>query len=142
MMDQITQLEPVYQIAPNPHDKPVVLAAEWGEAQCRDFLSCLLRNTEALVGVITVHEVNSALRYMAEKGSPAFAVEVRHGDTEAAREGRIQDSREAADLQNWLVGHARSARSMGNAGLFAWAKAALQAQAAKIDGLSKRGMQA
>ena len=44
---------------------------------------------------------------------------------------RKQDQAEAAELQSWLVGNARTVRPVDGSGLFAWALAALKAQSDK-----------
>lgn len=45
---------------------------------------------------------------------------------------RRQDQAEAAELQSWLVGNARTVRPVDGSGLFAWALAALKAQADQL----------
>jgi hypothetical protein len=44
-----------------------------------------------------------------------------------------QDQAEAAELQSWLVGNARSVRPMARAGLMGWALAALKANPALVE---------
>lgn len=69
----------------------------------------------------------------------AKAVEVEHcyehaltameGEADRLRAQIKRDSAEAAELQSYLVGTARTIRPVDGSGLFAWALAALKAQA-------------
>lgn len=58
---------------------------------------------------------------------------------EVAQAARLRDNAEAAELQSWLVGNARNARSVDESGLMAWALAALKKVSAERDALQGEG---
>lgn len=59
------------------------------------------------------------------------ALTAMEGEADRLRAQIKRDSAEAAELQSYLVGTARTIRPVDGSGLFAWALAALKAQAVK-----------
>ncbi|WP_455233486.1 hypothetical protein [Geopseudomonas aromaticivorans] len=65
-------LDRAYSVLARIKNCPAPAPTAWSDAQVRDFLSVALRHIELGDGSLKASDINDALRYMAEKGAPAF----------------------------------------------------------------------